>query len=181
MPDRAPRSPSFKDWLEANKKPNEAIEDVDDSAPQIKSAIDRSARFLSLASLVAVLLCAIAVAMAARRYVHRHLDSVALMKTLGATRGFTLTVSLTQLTLVGLLAAVLGSLLGFGAQAWLVMALEGLLKRRPAARRGSRRWASASSPPSRCSADSRCRRCCSCRARRRCASCVATSGRRSRW
>jgi putative ABC transport system permease protein len=119
---------AFKDWLEANKKPNEEIEDVEDSAPQIKSAIDRSARFLSIASLVAVLLCAIAVAMAARRYVHRHLDSVALLKTLGATRGFTLSVSLVQLTLVGLVAAVFGSLLGFGAQAWLVKVLAGLLR-----------------------------------------------------
>ncbi|MEO8019130.1 MAG: FtsX-like permease family protein [Pseudomonadota bacterium] len=118
----------FKEWLEANKTPQEEIEDVADSAPQIKSAIDRSARFLSIASLVAVLLCAIAVAMAARRYVHRHLDSVALLKTLGATRAFTLTVSLVQLTIVGLLAAVLGSILGFGAQAWLVKALSGLLR-----------------------------------------------------
>ena len=33
-----------------------------------------------------------------------------------------------QLTMVGLLAAVLGSLLGFGAQAWLVKALAGLLR-----------------------------------------------------
>ena len=119
---------SFKTWLEANKKQNEEIEDVEDSAPQIKSAIDRSARFLSIASLVAVLLCAIAVAMAARRYVHRHLDSVALLKTLGATRAFTLAVSLLQLTMVGLIAAVLGSVLGFGAQAWLVKALAGLLR-----------------------------------------------------
>ena len=119
---------SFKTWLEANKKPNEEIEDVEDSAPQIKSAIDRSARFLSIASLMAVLLCAIAVAMAARRYVHRHLDSVALLKTLGATRAFTLTVSMVQLTMVGLLAAILGSLVGFGAQAWLVKALAGLLR-----------------------------------------------------
>jgi putative ABC transport system permease protein len=119
---------SFKTWLETNKKPSEEIEDVEDSAPQIKSAIDRSARFLSIASLMAVLLCAIAVAMAARRYVHRHLDSVALLKTLGATRAFTLTVSMVQLTMVGLLAAVLGSLVGFGAQAWLVKALSGLLR-----------------------------------------------------
>jgi putative ABC transport system permease protein len=126
--DRAPGIAAFKEWLEANKKPNEEIEDVEDSAPQIKSAIDRSARFLSIASLVAVLLCAIAVAMAARRYVHRHLDSVALLKTLGATRGFTLVVSLVQLTIVGLLAALFGSLLGFGAQAWLVKALTGLLR-----------------------------------------------------
>ena len=36
--------------------------------------------------------------------------------------------SLVQLTIVGLLAAMLGSLLGFGAQAWLVKALDGLLR-----------------------------------------------------
>jgi len=119
---------SFRDWLKEHKKESERLLDVDETAPQIKNAIDRSGRFLSLASLVAVLLCAIAVAMAARRYVQRHLDSVALMKTLGATRAFTLTVSLTQLLCVGLLAAILGSVLGFGAQAWLVVALKGLLK-----------------------------------------------------
>jgi len=118
----------FKQWLETNKKPHEEIEDVEDSAPQIKSAIDRSGRFLSIASLVAVLLCSIAVAMAARRYVQRHLDSVALLKTLGATRGFTLAVSLTQLVLIGLAAAIVGSLIGFGAQAWLVKVLQGWLR-----------------------------------------------------
>jgi putative ABC transport system permease protein len=119
---------SFSEWIKTHKKDSERLLDVDETAPQIKSAIDRSGRFLSLASLVAVLLCAIAVAMAARRYVQRHLDSVALMKTLGATRAFTLTVSLTQLILVGIVAAILGSILGFGAQAWLVVALKGLLK-----------------------------------------------------
>ncbi len=118
----------FKSWLETNKKPNEEIEDVEDSAPQIKSAIDRSARFLRIASLVAVLLCAIAVAMAARRYVQRHLDSVALLKTLGATRGFTLAVSLSQLVLIGLSAAILGSLIGFVTQSWLVQLLSGWLR-----------------------------------------------------
>ena len=118
----------FQKWLETNKKPYEEIENVEDSAPQIKSALDRSARFLSIASLVAVLLCAIAVAMAARRYVQRHLDSVALLKTLGATRAFTLAVSLTQLVVIGLAAAMAGSLIGFGAQAWLVKVLSGVLR-----------------------------------------------------
>jgi len=119
---------AFKEWLETHKNPSEEIEDVEDTAPQIKSAIDRSARFLSIASLVAVLLCAIAVAMAARRYVQRHLDSVALLKTLGATRAFTLSVSLTQLVLIGIGAAVIGSIIGFGAQAWLVSLLSGWLR-----------------------------------------------------
>src|SRR6185312_16279051 len=83
--------------------------------------------FLSLASLVSVLLSAIAVAMSARRYVHRHLDTVALLKTLGATRAFTLSINLLQLLAIALAAAVLGSVIGFLAQEWLLHALKGLL------------------------------------------------------
>ena len=56
-----------------------------------------------------MLLCAIAVAMAARRYVHRHLDTVALLKTLGATRNFTLALSLLQLLMIALAAALVGA------------------------------------------------------------------------
>jgi putative ABC transport system permease protein len=119
---------SFKGWLTANIRPGERLLDVSETSPQIKNAIERSGRFLSLASLVSVLLCSIAVAMAARRYVQRHLDSVALMKTLGATRAFTLIVSLTQLFLIAVLAALIGAALGFAAQEWLVRTLHGLLQ-----------------------------------------------------
>jgi putative ABC transport system permease protein len=118
---------SFKTWLEGNKQRGERLLDVTETSPQIKNALDRSGRFLSLASLVAVLLCAIAVAMAARRYVERHLDSVALMKTLGATRALTLGVSLLQLLLIAIAAAMLGSAAGFLAQDWLLRALHDLL------------------------------------------------------
>ncbi len=118
----------FKVWLESRKQRGERLLDVSEASPQIQTAIDRAGRFLSLASLVAVLLCAIAVAMAARRYVHRHLDSVALLKTLGATRGFTLAVSLLQLCIIAIAAALLGAALGFLAQEWLLRALQGLLR-----------------------------------------------------
>src|SRR2546430_8849748 len=74
-----------------------------------------------------VLLCAIAVAMTARRYVHRHLDAVALLKTLGATRAFTLAMSVLQLLALALLAAVAGAALGFLAQEWLLRTIRGLL------------------------------------------------------
>ena len=117
----------FKEWLKANKVRGQRLLDVTEASPQIRSAVDRAGRFLSLASLVAVLLCAIAVAMSARRYVQRHLDSVALLKTLGATRAFTLIVSLTQLLIVAVVAAIIGSLLGYLAQEWLLTALKGLV------------------------------------------------------
>ena len=124
--DRA-RIDEFKAWLSKNKKRGERILDITQASPQIKNAVDRAGRFLSLASLVSVLLCAIAVAMSARRYVSRHLDSVALLKTLGATRAFTLSVSIIQLFVLALAATVIGSALGFLAQEWLLRAIRGLL------------------------------------------------------
>jgi putative ABC transport system permease protein len=124
---RRDRIDPFESWLRTHKERGERLRDIEDASPQIKSAVDRAGRFLSLASLVSVLLCAIAVAMSARRYVSRHLDSVALLKTLGATRAFTLTLSLFQLLLMALLAAVVGSGVGYLAQEWLVQTLRGLL------------------------------------------------------
>jgi putative ABC transport system permease protein len=117
----------FKAWLSANKKQGERVHDITDASPQIRNAVDRAGRFLSLASLVSVLLCAIAVAMSARQYVHHHLDSVALLKTLGATRAFTLSVNVLQLIVVALIAAVLGCGLGYLAQEWLLRTIRSLL------------------------------------------------------
>jgi putative ABC transport system permease protein len=124
--DRA-RVDDFKSWLLLYKKPAERLRDIRDASPQIKSATERAGRFLSLASLVSVLLCAIAVAMSAHRYVHRRLDVVALMKTLGATSAFTLSVSLLQLIVIAFVAAVAGSGVGFLAQEWLLRALKDLI------------------------------------------------------
>jgi putative ABC transport system permease protein len=118
----------FKLWLGRERERGERLRDVREASPQIQSAIDRAGRFLSLASLVAVLLCAITVAMSARRYVKRHLDSVALLKTLGASSNFTLTLSLVQLLLIALAAALLGAAFGYLVQTWLVQALQGLLR-----------------------------------------------------
>jgi putative ABC transport system permease protein len=117
----------FKGWLSLHKLRGERLRDITDASPQVRNAVDRAGRFLSLASLVSVLLCAIAVAMAARRYVNRHLDTVALLKTLGATRAFTLTVAVLQLLALAVIAAVLGSAIGFLAQEWLLRTIRGLL------------------------------------------------------
>jgi putative ABC transport system permease protein len=118
---------AFRPWLLDHTRPADRMRDVSEASPQLETAVDRAGRFLTLASLVSVLLCSIAVAMSARQYVRRHLDAVALMKTLGATRGFTLSVSLLQLVIVALLASVAGSVIGFIAQEWLLRAVRDLL------------------------------------------------------
>ena len=62
--------------------------------------MERAGRFLNLASLVSVLLAAVAVAMAARRYSHRHRDRIALMKCMGASQSMIFRSSVLQLIIL---------------------------------------------------------------------------------
>ncbi len=113
----------FREWLEARKKKGERLQAIADASPQIRASSDRAGRFLSLASVVSVLLSAIAVAMAARRYARRHLDNVALMKCMGASQGFVLRQTLLQLVVIAVLVTVAGTIAGYLAQqglAWLL-------------------------------------------------------------
>src|ERR1700733_14758667 len=119
---------SFRRWHQGEEARHERVEDVADASPQIGDASKRAARFLALASLVAVLLCAVAIAVSARSYVRRHLDAVALMKTLGASRRLVLAVNLWQLLLLAAVASVLGAAAGWLTQLWLVRVLQGLLR-----------------------------------------------------
>ena len=103
-------SRKFKEELTARKKPGQRIVDVADASPQIRSAIDRAGRFLNLSALVTILLAAIAVAISARRYVARHLDTVALMKSMGAPQRLVLAISVLELLMIAIIAGVLGAL-----------------------------------------------------------------------
>jgi putative ABC transport system permease protein len=90
--------------------------------------MDRSGRFLNLSSLVSVLLAAIAVAMAARRYSRRHRDRIALMKCMGASQSMIMRSSLVQLLMLALAGGIAGAVLGYLAQhglAWVMRDLIG--------------------------------------------------------
>ncbi len=106
----------FRADLSPRLRPDEALRGREDAGDQINSAIDRAERFLTLASLVTVILAAVAAAMASRRYALRHLDNIALLKTLGATQGFVIAMTLAELACVIALTSVVGVALGYGAQ-----------------------------------------------------------------
>jgi putative ABC transport system permease protein len=92
------------------------LEDVRDGRPEVRMSLARAEQFLVLSALVSVLLGGVAVAMAARRFVARRLDSVALMKCVGARYAEILKLNLIQLGLLVVAAGVVGSLCGFLAQ-----------------------------------------------------------------
>ncbi len=99
---------------------NEKMEDVRDARPEIRTALERAEHFLGLAALTAAILAGAAMALAARRFVLRHLDGVAVMRCLGAQQAQVLWLFLYQFVLLGVVAVLLGGLLGFATQAVLV-------------------------------------------------------------
>ena len=118
----------FRKYLEEHKQQGERLQAIEDASPQIRASSERAGRFLSLASLVSVLLAAVAVAMAARRYASRHLDAVALMKCMGASQGFVLRQTLVQLVCIAVLVTLAGTALGWLAQAGLAWLLRDLIR-----------------------------------------------------
>ena len=116
----------FRSWVAAQIKPGEKIEDVRDARPEIRQAMERAEHFLGLAALMAFVLAGIAMALAARQFINRHLDSCAVMRCLGAPQNQVLRIFLYQFLILGIAAVMLGGLIGWSAQASLVQAVEAL-------------------------------------------------------
>lgn len=89
---------------------------MSNARPELRKALDRGGRFLALASLMAVLVAAAAIALSGQRFLQRQSDASAILRCLGATRRLILQVLLLRLLLLALLAALIGSLLGWLAQ-----------------------------------------------------------------
>lgn len=118
----------FKGYVDKSLEPGERIEDTENARPEVRSALDRAQRFLGISALLTVVLAAVAVALAARRYMQRHLDPCAIMRCLGATQGFLLRVYLGQFAILGLVSSLAGCILGYLAHyalyGWLAQFLE---------------------------------------------------------
>ncbi len=109
--------------LQGRLTSGEKLEDVRDARPEIRTALERAEHFLGLAALTAVVLAGVALALAARHFILRHLDACAMMRCLGASQAQVLRIFLVQFLLLGLAAVLLGSLLGYAAQAALVQSI----------------------------------------------------------
>jgi putative ABC transport system permease protein len=117
---------AFQKWAEGRLGRGERIEDLSNARPEVRSALDRAEKFLRLAALLAVVLAAVAVGLAARRFMQRHLDGCAVMRCLGAREGQLLRIFLGEFLLFGLIVSTLGCAAGFAAQYALERLLAGL-------------------------------------------------------
>jgi len=103
------------------------VESLDSGRPEMRQTLERASQFLNLVALLAAMLCAVAVALAARSFAERQLDACALLRVLGQSqRTLTLGYSVEFLG-AGLVASVLGLVLGYGVHLGFVQLLVGLV------------------------------------------------------
>lgn len=117
----------YREATEKDLAAHQRLEDARDGNRQIGGALGRAERYLNLASLAAVLLACVAVALSAARFAARRFDASALLRCLGLSRREALSLFALQLAMLGLLACLAGALLGWIGQLVLFQLLQGLL------------------------------------------------------
>lgn len=115
----------YYDWLrpQLNRELHRWTSIEDDDSP-IGNSIARAEQFFLLASLLAIVLAAVSIAVAAQRFSQRHFDPVAIMKTLGASRAMVRQIYLIQISFITLLGIVVGSIIGYLVQQGVVLAIQ---------------------------------------------------------
>lgn len=117
----------YRAWASARLERGEQLEDIGNARPEVQAALERAQRFLGLASLLAVVLAAVAIGLSAGRFLERHLDGCAVMRCLGAGQGQITRLYLGEFLIFGVLASGLGCAVGFAAQLGIERVLSGLL------------------------------------------------------
>ncbi|MEY3264795.1 MAG: hypothetical protein RL717_2272 [Pseudomonadota bacterium] len=110
---------AYQRWLEADIQRNAArgvqIESLESGRPEMRATLDRARQFLALVSLLSAMLAALAIAMAARRFLQRHIDACAMLRCLGLTQAQLTMLYLIEFGLIGLAGSLAGAALGFAA------------------------------------------------------------------
>jgi putative ABC transport system permease protein len=123
---------AYRDWLDKEIKRDNVrgiqLESLEAGRPEMRATLDRARQFLALVGLLTAMLAALAIALAARRFMQRHLDGVAMLRCLGLTQRELTQIYLLEFLLVGLAGGVLGSLVGFGAHFLLLQWLGPLMQ-----------------------------------------------------
>jgi putative ABC transport system permease protein len=112
-----PAVESYAKWaherVDGGKMRGVALESLQDGQPQVRQTLDRARHFLTLVSLLTALLAAVAIAMAAHRYMRRHLDSCAAMRCLGVSQRTLRTLFVLEFAGLGLIGGLVGIAFGF--------------------------------------------------------------------
>lgn len=96
--------------------PDALVTDFRETNPNIARGLNRATTFLSLVSLIALIIGAIGVSTSMHAHLQQKMDTIATLKSLGARSGQVVRIYLIQTALLGLCGGVAGVLVGMGVQ-----------------------------------------------------------------
>lgn len=111
---------AYKTWLSTHLERGQRISTVGDERPTIQKTLDRAHQFLILVALLTVMIAAVAIALASRRFALRHQDGIAVMRCLGARQSQIGSMLWAEFLLLGLCCSVVGTVVGLGVHQGLV-------------------------------------------------------------
>ena len=122
----------FVRWAEERQKADKLrglrIESFASGRPEMRQTLDRAEKFLNLVALLAALLAAVAVAIASRDFAQRRLDDCAVLRVLGAPQRAIAWSYALEFCGVGLVASLLGVVLGLAVHQGFVALLGNLIE-----------------------------------------------------
>lgn len=111
--------------------PEALVVNFRDMNPNVQRGIQRATSFLSLVSLIALIIGAIGVATAMHAHLQTRMDSIGIIKSIGGRSGQVLAIYATQTVLLGLAGGVLGVAVGYAIQGVFPALIERFLQIRP--------------------------------------------------
>jgi putative ABC transport system permease protein len=128
----SPNSPGIEQTRALLKAafPDALIADYRESHPSSRKGLNRATTFLSLVSLITLIIGAIGVGTAMRAHIQQRMDSIAIMKCIGARSSHVMRIYLLQTIALGLAGGLLGVALRTGGAARLSVVSRALFRTR---------------------------------------------------
>jgi putative ABC transport system permease protein len=103
------------DQLAVGRQIGVQVQTLEQQRADMQGSLGRAESFLSLTVLLAATLAVVAIALAARRFVLRHLGTCAMLRCLGLSQGQMVRLFALEMAMLGVAGAGLGTLLGYGS------------------------------------------------------------------
>ena len=119
---------TFEQWLKPQVNETMRWYGIQSNRSALSSSLTRAEQYLSLASMLGIVLAAVAVAVASRRYGQRHQPMVAVFKAMGASQNHITKLYCLHWGLLSSLAISVGLVIGYGLQQLGLEAMKGYLE-----------------------------------------------------
>jgi len=104
---------SLQKLIDSHQLRGVGIESFESGRPEMSTTLNRAKQFLSLVSLLSAMLAALAIALSARRFMTRHIDTCAMLRCLGMTQNQVTVLFVGEFLVLGCCGSGLGALLGY--------------------------------------------------------------------